>query len=162
MPSRILIRTIKFKSYSKGTGRFRHQDIFEPYGGGISIFIEECALETSSLCQHIARFYPNTVDNPVFYWKIREESLLQYEGFNGISVIQSESAPNAEGEKDPCHHDITVTDVASPEFRTARRSFAQEFCKPPHIFICIEGVSRQLSNDEYENLQKWVVEKELL
>ena len=162
MPSRILIRTIKFKNYSETLGRFRHQEIFEPYGDGISVFLEECALEKSTICAHITKFYPNTVDNPVFYWKIDEQELLNHNNLHNSKIEQSESAPNAQGDKDGCHHDISVDDIKNQDFRDGRRSFAKDFCKPPNLYICVDGESHQLTEDELKELTKWVKEKKLV
>jgi hypothetical protein len=52
--------------------------------------------------------------------------------------------------------------VKSPEFRSARRKFAQEFCKPPNIYTCIDGQPHQLTEDEYADLEKWVKDSGLL
>ncbi|MGH9850983.1 MAG: hypothetical protein ACREBD_14190, partial [Blastocatellia bacterium] len=37
----------------------------------ISVVERNCAIHTSStICQHLARFYPNQVGDPVIYWEI--------------------------------------------------------------------------------------------
>lgn len=101
------------------------------------------------------------MDNPVFFWKIDEEVLTNYAGLEKAKLEQSDSFPNAEGIRDECHHDIILEDQTSKEFRRISRNFAQDFCKPPYLYICIDGDAYQISTEQYSDLEKWLTARGL-
>jgi hypothetical protein len=54
---------------------------------------------------------------------------------------------------DKCHIDIqNLSDQA-------REDFANKYCKPPNIFICLEGQEIPINEPEFKNLKVWAKER---
>ncbi len=66
------IRTLHILKFDKNAKRFTSDTFKKHKNGGISVFDEQCAKETSnnSLCTHIEVFYNTTVGNPICYCKL--------------------------------------------------------------------------------------------
>src|SRR5215210_256921 len=68
-------------------------------GSGISVIDAECAdLESGSVCQHIARYYPGQTDVPAFFWRIPDGTLPAPPA---CRAVQRDSASG-----DRCHFDL--------------------------------------------------------
>ncbi len=139
-----LIRTIHFKKYSETKRRFT-SDVFKNFHGGISVFDSECATGVTPLgpCAHIIQFYNSTVGNPIAFWKIDADQLIDYFKEKGLSV---ELKPSQSTTGDECHYDIQGLND-----KDAKR-FYEAFCKPPCLYVCENGSASEILSDDYGKL----------
>lgn len=113
-------------------------------------------LASQSICEHIKKYYPNTVGDPIFFWQIEEEWFQQIEGFANASLENSFSDTG-----DACHRDIVntqqnVTPKPNEQKRNQYNLFADTFCKPPNIYVCLDDNScKKLTPEEYNSLEKY-------
>src|SRR5665213_2565977 len=71
---------------------------FKNYDGGASVVQRECVDSTStSICEHIRKFYPNTGGDPAIFWVFPQTAIPA-----GGTLVP---IPSDTG--DDCHHDIT-------------------------------------------------------
>ena len=138
-----IIRTLHIRKYSAAKGRFG-SDCFKKYGEGISVFDAECATRVSGcICKHIEAFYQSTVTTPIFYWRIDEDELKNFAGFENVIVNQKDSDT-----LDFCHYDIcNVEDKKS-------QNFAKKYCIPPNVYICQNDKEVILDEETFINLHQ--------
>ena len=144
------IRTLHIRSFKKSKERFDEDLAMQNYKGSISIFDFECASKTSSsICEHIRLFYPNTVGSPSIYWIIEESIIKNYHKFNKAVFKYTPSITKDGTAGDSCHLEIFNIDDADSAL------FVLEHCKPPNIYMCLCNKDQflQISNLNYSDLK---------
>ena len=119
-----LIRLFHPREFDKNIKRFRSSCFTNSSdGSGISLVDLLCAQQhpdSTTVCQHIERFYPEVVGSPIAYWLIQSSQLPQ----------KTRIEPEVSDTGDPCHVNLTgLTDKES-------RKFFKENYKPENISIC--------------------------
>jgi hypothetical protein len=73
--------------------------------------------------------------------------------FLSCEIVSSESSkPGKNGKTDICHKDLIKISEEKAE------EFANKFCKPPNVYICIEGEEKQISPEQFVRLREWARE----
>lgn len=156
MQKQYLIRTLHIKQdYAAAQHRFRGNKVFEERGGGISVFCDNCArFFSNNICEHIDIYYYPTLKHPYLFWKI---DVTEIRNFINFQLITSEGGiVGKNGDTDICHKDI----VGIPKEKA--EEFADKFCKPPNVFVCINGEEQEISQEQFVRLREWAKEKGLL
>ena len=102
--SSVFIRVLDPRHYIVGQSRYSSL-AFRPSSsdGGISVFCERCAIETSeSICRHIDIFYAKISGNPAKYWAIDTQWLKDSLDEDLKDQVEFEHLPT----QDPCHYNI--------------------------------------------------------
>ena|SRR5688572_21215428 len=155
----VLIRIINITQFNSEQQKFRGDKIFREHGGGVSVFSEDCARVKSNncICCHAEDNYYSTTDHlPYILWKINVEDLKSY--VKPDTVIFDTDTPSTipnkkDGTYDECHVDIQkISDER-------REEFANKFCKPPFIFICVDNDEVQIDEPTFRNLKTWTKEQ---
>ncbi len=128
-----LVRAIHQRDFDKETGKFTPAVLKRGENNGISVFEHECAeMASGTICQHIRKFYPNVVGEPIIYWFIPSEKLenlsLGYE-------------PSDSG--DECHRDIFGWNN-----KRERREYVSKL-KPEYMMTCVNGYARQSRLEDF-------------
>lgn len=90
------------------------------------------------------------------FWKIAAEDIILFEKFNSLEIQETLSFKKGKnGEYDKCHRDLTG------KLDEGTESFAEQYCKPPHVFVCINNREHGIMPDQYKRLKAWVKEKGL-
>jgi hypothetical protein len=79
----------------------------------------------------------------VIFWKIDIEKLKSSLNCSDFNIIQSESSTG-----DDCHFDISFG------ISSCYKKIFSELCVPPNIYICLDGISKEINQNELENLNK--------
>ncbi len=158
MQSQSLIRILNIKQYNTEQQKFRGDKIFAEHRGGVSLFCEDCARSVSSdcICCHAENYYYSTTDHlPYLLWRISVEDLTTFiQPETAVFDDKPSTIPSKKDNTfDKCHVDIqNISD-------DKREEFANIYCKPPNIYICIEGEEVPLDEPEFRNLKNWTKEK---
>lgn len=71
-----------------------------------------------------------------------------------MEIISTESGIlGKNGDYDICHKDILKIPSKKAE------EFANLYCKPPYVFICIDGREHQISEQQFLRLKEWAIEE---
>ena len=129
------IRLLRKEHYDATLGRFTSVAFKPSSNGGISVFDQQCAEETSrTSCQHILNFYAAITGSPVIYWVIRADVLPHQ--------CSIRATPSDTG--DLCHHDIELK-------RQVARALLPKSLDPTCMFVCDgTGQSKPIQSSDVE------------
>ncbi len=100
-------------------------------------------------------YYSTTDHLPYLLWRISVEDLTTFiQPETAVFDDKPSTIPSKKDNTfDKCHVDIqNISD-------DKREEFANIYCKPPNIYICIEGEEVPLDEPEFRNLKNWTKEK---
>jgi hypothetical protein len=131
-----LVLLLHISQYDEKLERFRSSCFERSEDSGISVFVQECAEDTTgSVCAHARAFYGEVAGEPPTFWAFDEAILPEDYSLDEV--------PSVTG--DDCHRNIE--DVSN---NRAKKFFKKQQAENPSFQICDGDESRPLTEEDIQ------------